>query len=85
MNTLAHLSDIHLAPLPPVRPVDLLGKRITGYLNWRLTRQKSLAGEGLTNLVRHLRDQNPDFVAVTGDLINRAGTHPGAPRCDRIG
>jgi 3',5'-cyclic AMP phosphodiesterase CpdA len=72
MITLAHISDIHLAPLPPVRFVDLLGKRITGFLNWRFTRARTLAGEGLTNLVRHLREQNPDFVAVTGDLTNLA-------------
>lgn len=72
MNTLAHISDIHLAPLPPVRFVDLLGKRVTGFLNWKITRARTLAGEGLTNLVRHMRDQNPDFVAVTGDLTNLA-------------
>lgn len=72
MTTLAHLSDVHLAPLPPVRFGQLLNKRITGYLNWRLTRQKSLDGEGLTRLVRHLRAQEPDITAVTGDLVNLA-------------
>jgi 3',5'-cyclic AMP phosphodiesterase CpdA len=72
MTTVAHISDIHLAPLPPVRFRDLLGKRITGFLNWQFTRQKTLAGEGLTNLVRHMREQHPDFVAVTGDLTNLA-------------
>ena len=40
MITLAHISDIHLAPLPPVRFVDLLGKRITGFLNWKMTRAR---------------------------------------------
>lgn len=72
MITLAHLSDIHLAPLPPVRARDLLGKRITGYLNWKIKREHTLAGEGLTKLVRHMRAQNPDFTAVTGDLVNLA-------------
>jgi 3',5'-cyclic AMP phosphodiesterase CpdA len=70
MTTLAHISDIHLAPLPPVRWTELLNKRITGYLNWRFRRQATLSGEGLTNLVRHMREQSPDFVAVTGDLVN---------------
>ncbi|MBI4922028.1 MAG: metallophosphoesterase [Devosia nanyangense] len=70
MITLAHISDIHLAPLPPVRWTELANKRITGYLNWRFKRQASLSGEGLTNLVRHMQDQNPDFTAVTGDLVN---------------
>ncbi|HEY4202917.1 MAG TPA: metallophosphoesterase [Devosiaceae bacterium] len=72
MMTLAHISDIHLAPLPPVRPLELLSKRITGFLNWKLRRNHTLAGDGLTNLIRHMRDQNPDFVAVTGDLTNLA-------------
>jgi 3',5'-cyclic AMP phosphodiesterase CpdA len=70
MITLAHISDVHLAPLPPVRLRELLGKRITGFLNWKIKRQRSLGGDGLDNLVRHMREQNPDFVAVTGDLTN---------------
>jgi len=72
MITLAHLSDIHLAPLPPVRVRDLLSKRITGYLNWKIKREHTLAGESLMKLVRHLRGQNPDFTVVTGDLVNLA-------------
>ncbi len=72
MITLAHLSDIHLAPLPPVRARDLLNKRITGFANWKIKREKTLDGEGLTNLVHHMQSQEPDFVAVTGDLVNLA-------------
>jgi len=72
MITLAHMSDIHLAPLPPVRAKDLLNKRITGYVNWRMKRQRTLDGEGLNTLVRHMQAQNPDFIAVTGDLVNLA-------------
>ena len=70
MITLAHMSDVHLAPLPPVRGRDLMNKRILGYLNWRLRRQSTLAGDGLTNLVRHMRDKHPDLTAITGDLVN---------------
>ncbi|HWA19788.1 MAG TPA: metallophosphoesterase [Devosia sp.] len=70
MITLAHLSDVHLAPMPQVHPSELINKRITGYLNWRMRRQGSLSGDGLDTLVAHLREQNPDFVAVTGDLVN---------------
>lgn len=72
MVTLAHISDIHLAPLPPVKPWELLNKRITGYLNWRMHRQDALDGSGLQNLVSHLREQNVDLTAVTGDLVNVA-------------
>jgi 3',5'-cyclic AMP phosphodiesterase CpdA len=70
MITLAHISDVHLAPLPPVRWGELMNKRITGYLNWRLRRHTSLSGDGLRNLVQHMKEQAPDFVAVTGDLVN---------------
>ena len=70
MITLAHISDVHLAPLPPVKWTELTNKRLTGYLNWRFRRQSTLAGDGLQNLVHHMREQNPDFTAVTGDLVN---------------
>jgi 3',5'-cyclic AMP phosphodiesterase CpdA len=72
MITLAHLSDVHLAPLPPVRVRDLMNKRITGFLNWKIKREHTMAGDGLTKLVRHMREQNPDFTVVTGDLMNLA-------------
>lgn len=72
MITLAHISDIHLSPMPEVSWRDLLGKRITGYMNWKLRRHGELNSETLANLVRHLQAQNADFTAVTGDLVNLA-------------
>lgn len=72
MTTLAHLSDIHLAPLPRAKPRELMNKRLTGYLNWRLRRQNSLDGLRLAALVAHLHGQAPDFTCVTGDLVNLA-------------
>jgi 3',5'-cyclic AMP phosphodiesterase CpdA len=56
--------------LPPIRWTELANKRITGYLNWRLRRHNTLSGDGLANLIRHMRDQKPDFTAITGDLVN---------------
>lgn len=70
MITIAHLSDIHLAPLPPAGVLHLMNKRLTGYLNWRFRRRSSLTGLGLTALVAHLHAQQVDFSAVTGDLVN---------------
>ena len=72
MTTLAHISDVHLAPLPPVRFQDLLSKRITGFLNWKLKRNKTLDGDGLGHLIRHMQAQEPDLVTITGDLTNLA-------------
>ena len=72
MITLAHISDIHLSPMPDVAWRDLLGKRLTGYLNWKLRRHDELNSETLASLVAHLQAQKADFTAVTGDLVNLA-------------
>ena len=72
MITLAHISDIHLAPMPPVGIGDLMNKRITGYLNWKIKRERTLAGDGLVKLVHHMNGHVPDLTAVTGDLVNIA-------------
>ena len=72
MITLAHISDIHLSPMPHIAWSDLVGKRITGFLNWKLKRNEELNSETLANLVAHLKAQGADFTAVTGDLVNLA-------------
>ncbi len=72
MIRLAHLSDIHLGPLPPVRAGELMSKRITGYLNWQLRRMRSLNADTLAGLVEHLQAMRPDLIAVSGDLVNLA-------------
>ncbi|HET7715102.1 MAG TPA: metallophosphoesterase [Bauldia sp.] len=70
MFTLAHLSDPHLGPLPPVRWRDLASKRAFGYMNWRGGRGASLGPASLKALIDDLRRAEPDHIAVTGDLIN---------------
>lgn len=72
MITLAHISDIHLAPLPRVHPRELLSKRITGWLNWNLKRGKDMRRDTLSGLITHMKAQSPDITAVTGDLVNLA-------------
>lgn len=72
MINLAHISDIHLSPMPQVGWRDLLGKRLTGYLNWKLRRHDELNSETLASLISHLQSQQVDFTAVTGDLVNLA-------------
>ena len=72
MITLAHISDIHLSPLPSVGLRDLFGKRLTGFLNWKLKRHGELNSETLVRLVQHMQEQKADFTAVTGDLTNLA-------------
>lgn len=70
MVTLAHLSDVHLAPLPPVHPWQLANKRITGYLNWQFNRARHMQRDTLANLINHLKIQRPNITTITGDLVN---------------
>lgn len=69
MFTLAHLSDPHL-PLPDLKIPDLLGKRMTGYLSWKWRRKKIYRPEIREALVQDLKAQEPDHIALTGDLMN---------------
>ncbi len=68
--TLAHLSDIHLGPLPKVHGHQLLSKRLLGYVNWHHGRKYVHRRDVLDKLTRDLTARNPDHIAVTGDLTN---------------
>jgi len=70
MFVLAHLSDPHIPPLPEASLGELLGKRITGYLNWKLRRGGHHRRDILDALVDDILAHAPDHVAVTGDLAN---------------
>ncbi|HZL31089.1 MAG TPA: metallophosphoesterase [Pseudolabrys sp.] len=70
MFTLAHLSDVHLAPLPDPQWRELMGKRLTGYINWRRKRRFVHDAGVLTRIVADLKRQAPDAIAVTGDIAN---------------
>ena len=72
MFKLAHISDVHLGPLPPVLPWQLANKRITGYLNWKLNRRSQMGIDVLAPLVAHMKASNPDHIIVSGDLTNLA-------------
>ncbi|EAU42954.1 hypothetical protein FP2506_08931 [Fulvimarina pelagi HTCC2506] len=72
MFRLAHLSDIHLGPLPELSLRELASKRVTGYVNWHRNRRRSMFGDTLTDLVLDMKHQRPDHIAVTGDLVNLA-------------
>jgi 3',5'-cyclic AMP phosphodiesterase CpdA len=70
--TLAHLSDPHLAPLPEPSWLDLIGKRITGYINWQRKRRFIHDSAVLEKIVADMKAQAPDHIAVTGDIANIA-------------
>ncbi|MBS9721100.1 metallophosphoesterase [Tianweitania sp. BSSL-BM11] len=72
MFRLAHLSDIHLGPLPDVTVRQLASKRITGYVNWQRNRKGVLDDAVLDALTTDLKTIHPDHIALTGDLVNLA-------------
>jgi 3',5'-cyclic AMP phosphodiesterase CpdA len=67
---LAHLSDVHIGPLPRPSLRELAGKRLTGYLNWTRGRHRVHDMDVLARLVADLRAQRPDHIAMTGDILN---------------
>jgi 3',5'-cyclic AMP phosphodiesterase CpdA len=67
---LAHLSDLHLGPLPRVTARALMNQRMLGYLSWQRQRYRVHRREVLDALVVDLHEQAPDHVAITGDLVN---------------
>ena len=72
MFRLAHLSDVHLGPLPDVSYADLASKRVFGYVNWQRNRRHVIHGGVLGQVVDDMKANAPDHVAVTGDLVNLA-------------
>ncbi|MFO1036931.1 MAG: metallophosphoesterase [Geminicoccaceae bacterium] len=70
MFRLAHLTDLHLGPMPRAAPRELFNQRVLGYLSWRRRRYRVHRREVLDALVADLREQSPSHVAVTGDLVN---------------
>ncbi|MFA6266205.1 MAG: metallophosphoesterase [Pseudolabrys sp.] len=86
--TLAHLSDIHLAPLPPAHGLELASKRITGYLNWQRKRRFIHDRSVLDKIVADVKAEAPDHIAVTGDIANiglEAEYGPGRRFLDSLG
>ncbi|MFS8182726.1 metallophosphoesterase [Pseudovibrio sp. FO-BEG1] len=72
MFKLVHISDPHLGPLPDVQPVQLVSKRILGYINWRRNRAHAMTNSYLDALIRDIHAQQPDHIALCGDLVNIA-------------
>lgn len=70
MFKLAHISDVHLSPLPQPTLRQLISKRITGYINWKRNRKSSLGRGTLDKIIAHMKTHSPDHIAVTGDLTN---------------
>ncbi len=68
--TLAHLTDVHLAPITGFTPRYWDIKRALGYANWVRGRRRVHQRWALDAIVTDMRSQHPDHIFVTGDLAN---------------
>jgi 3',5'-cyclic AMP phosphodiesterase CpdA len=69
MVRIAHLTDPHL-PLAGVRLAELAGKRILGYLSWRLKRHRRHRAACLEKVLADIRAAATDHIVLTGDVVN---------------
>ncbi|MFD2250709.1 3',5'-cyclic AMP phosphodiesterase CpdA [Pseudochelatococcus lubricantis] len=67
---IAHLSDAHIGPLPPVLLHELLNKRLTGFINWKRGRSRTHDMPLLSRLLADIGSHRPDHIAMTGDIVN---------------
>jgi 3',5'-cyclic AMP phosphodiesterase CpdA len=71
--SLAHLSDVHLGPLPPGATFENFAlKRIIGGISWNMRRHKIHLPEIASAVRADILAAKPHHVAFTGDLINIA-------------
>lgn len=76
---IAHLSDPHIGPLPPMKLRHLMNKRMTGALNWHGARATIHNMAVFSEIIADVLAHRPDHVALTGDLVN-IGFEPEFPQ-----
>ena len=80
MFTLAHLTDVHLGPLPPGAAWHNFAlKRPIGCLSWSLRRHKLHDPAIAALIAADIRNTAPGHVALTGDIVNIAAYAEFAP------
>ena len=73
MFTLAHLSDLHLGPLPAGSAHRHFAlKRTLGVMNWRFSRHRVHNPAVALAIAADIVREAPDHVALTGDIVNVA-------------
>lgn len=68
--TLVHLSDAHLGPIAGFNLRHFNTKRLLGFLNWERGRRFVHLRSVADRMAADALAQNPDHIAVTGDLAN---------------
>lgn len=73
MFTLAHLSDVHLGPLPQGAVFrDFALKRLVGAVSWTVIRRKLHLPPVADTIAADIVAARPDHIAFTGDAVNIA-------------
>jgi len=70
MFRIAHITDLHIPPLPRPPLHQLFSKRLLGFLSWHRKRKHEHRPEVLQALLEHLQKTDPDHICITGDLTN---------------
>ncbi len=68
MFRIAHISDLHIPPLPPVSLRQLAGKRLLGLISWHYKWKSEHRQTILDALQTHLKEIKPDHICITGDI-----------------
>lgn len=69
-TVIAHVSDLHLGPLPGFWPQHWSAKRAFGVYNWYRKRRRDHVRAVFDLILADVRHHRPDHIAVSGDLIN---------------
>ena len=69
---IAHFSDLHLLDLEGIPLRRFLNKRLTGYANLRLKRNRVHRASYVRAIAQEVASQGFDHVVITGDLTNLA-------------
>lgn len=70
MLHLAHLSDLHVGPLPCPSWSELWSKRLLGLGSWHFHRRFRHKTSTLERIITDIHGQSPDHIICTGDLVN---------------
>lgn len=66
----AHISDLHLPPLPAVKFSEVMDKRLLGWLSWHRKRKHRHRPAVVAALERLLHERRVDHICITGDVTN---------------
>jgi len=68
MFRIAHISDLHIPPLPPMSLKQLAGKRLLGLVAWHKKWKSEHQQAVLDALQVNLQELQPDHICITGDI-----------------